>query len=37
MTPSLDTTGSPDAAPLSPSRSQARKAALRARDKNVSR
>ncbi|MEM5312916.1 shikimate transporter [Paraburkholderia sp. JHI869] len=28
MTPSLDTTGSPDAAPLSPSRSQARKAAL---------
>ncbi|WP_321915446.1 MULTISPECIES: shikimate transporter [unclassified Paraburkholderia] len=28
MTPSLDTTGSPDTAPLSPSRSQARKAAL---------
>jgi MHS family shikimate/dehydroshikimate transporter-like MFS transporter len=28
MTPSLESTGSPDAAPLSPSRSQARKAAL---------
>ncbi|HKR44311.1 MAG TPA: shikimate transporter [Paraburkholderia sp.] len=28
MTPSLDTTGSPNAAPLAPSRSQARKAAL---------